>query len=65
MVVEKKVIGARRRRETDNLYFNTLCLFSQACVRIDCQRWYKVHVAGLFIVCCFVLLNRYWGINER
>ena len=29
-----------------NLYFGTLCLFS--CVRIDRQRWYKVHVGGLF-----------------
>ena len=30
-----------------SLYFCTSCLFSQ-CVRIDCQRWYEVHVGGLF-----------------
>jgi len=29
-----------------SLYFDILCLFS--CVRIDYQRWYKVHVGGLF-----------------
>jgi len=29
-----------------SLYFSTSCLFS--CVRIDCQRWYEVHVGGLF-----------------
>jgi len=29
-----------------SLYFNTSCLFS--CVLIDCQRWYEVHVGGLF-----------------
>ena len=29
-----------------SLYFLTSCLFS--CVRIDCQRWYEVHVGDLF-----------------
>jgi len=29
-----------------SLYFSTSCLFS--CVHIDCQRWYEVHVGGLF-----------------
>jgi len=29
-----------------SLYFGTSCLFS--CVRIDCQRWYGIHVGGLF-----------------
>jgi len=29
-----------------SLYFGTLCLFS--CVRIDCQRWFEVHVGGMF-----------------
>ena len=36
----------RGRRETVSLYFSTSCLFS--CVRIDCQRWYEMHVDGLF-----------------
>jgi len=30
-----------------SLYFSTSCLFS--CVRIDCQRWYEMHVGGLLI----------------
>jgi len=29
-----------------SLYFGTSCLFS--CVSIDCQRWYQVHVGGVF-----------------
>jgi len=28
------------------LYFSTSCFFSS--VRIDCQRWYEMHVGGLF-----------------
>ena len=36
----------RGRREMVSLYFGTLYLFP--CVRIDCQRWYKVHIGGLF-----------------
>ena len=40
----------RGQREMVSLYFSTLCFFS--CVRIDCQRWYEVHVGGLF--------NRVW-----
>jgi len=35
----------RGQRETVSLYFSTSCLFS--CVRIDCQRWYEMHVGGL------------------
>ena len=29
-----------------SLYFSALCLFS--CVRMDCKRWYEVHVGGLY-----------------
>jgi len=42
----KKRMGQRGRRERVSLYFSTLCLFS--CVRIDCRRWYEMHVGGLF-----------------
>jgi len=42
----KKRMGQRGRRERVSLYFSTSCLFS--CVRIDCQRWYEIHVGGLF-----------------
>jgi len=42
----KKRMGQRGRRERVSLYFSTSCLFS--CVRIDCQRWYEMHVGGLF-----------------
>jgi len=42
----KKRIGQSGRRERVSLYFSTSCLFS--CVRIDCQRWYEIHVGGLF-----------------
>ena len=46
MFAGKKRIGQSGRRERVSLYFSTSCLFS--CVRIDCQRWYEVHVGGLF-----------------
>jgi len=36
----------RGRRERVSLYFGSSCLFS--CVRIDCQRWYEMHVGGFF-----------------
>ena len=39
-------MGQRGRREKVSLYFSTSCLFS--CFRIDCQRWYEMHVGGLF-----------------
>ena len=39
-------MGQRRWRKRVSLYFSTSCLFS--CVRIDCQRWYEMHVGGLF-----------------
>jgi len=42
----KKRMGQRRWRERVSLYFSTSCLF--CCVRIDCQRWYQVHVGGVF-----------------
>jgi len=44
----KKRMGQRGQRESlrVSLYFSTSCLFS--CVRIDCQRWYEMHVGGLF-----------------
>jgi len=41
----KKRMGQRGRRERDSLYFSTSCLFS---FFIDCQRWYEMHVGGLF-----------------
>ena len=31
-------------REMVSLSFSTSCLFT--CVRMDCQRWYEVHVGG-------------------
>ena len=46
MLAGKKRIGQRGRRERVSLYFSTSCLFS--CFRIDCQRWYEMHVGGLF-----------------
>ena len=42
----KKRMGQRGQRERVSLYFSTSCLFS--CVRIGCQRWYQVHVGGVF-----------------
>ena len=42
----KKRMGQRERRERVSLYFSTSSLFS--CVRIGCQRWYQVHVGGVF-----------------
>ena len=44
--VGKKGIGQRGRRERVSLYFSTSFLFS--CVRNGCQRWYQVHVGGVF-----------------
>jgi len=42
----KKRMGQRGLRERVSLFFSTSCLFS--CVHIDCQRWYEIHVGGLF-----------------
>ena len=46
MFAGKKRMGQRGRKERVSLYLSTSCFFS--CVRIDCQRWYEVHVGGLF-----------------
>ena len=46
MFAGKKRMGQRGRRERISLYFSTSCFFS--CVRIDCQRWYEMHVGSLF-----------------
>ena len=46
MFAGKKRMGQRGWREKVSLYFSTSCLFS--CVRIDFQRWYEMHVGGLF-----------------
>ena len=44
-------------------YFGTSCLFS--CVCIDCQRWYGVHVSGLFnlVWVQFAYLVRTFGLT--
>ena len=39
-------MGQRGWRERVSLYFSTSCLFWY--VRIDWQRWYEMHVGGLF-----------------
>jgi len=44
--VGKKRISQRGRRVRVSLYFSTSFLFS--CVRNGCQRWYQVHVGGVF-----------------
>jgi len=41
-----------------SLYFGTSCLFS--CVRIDCQRWYEMHVGGLFDLVWVRVANLVW-----
>jgi len=44
----KKRMGQRGWRERVSLSFSTSCLFKFSCVRIGCQRWYEMHVGGLF-----------------
>ena len=46
MFAGKKRMGPTEQSERVSLCFSTSCLFS--CVRIGCQRWYEVHVGGVF-----------------
>ena len=63
MFAGKKRMGQRGRMERVSLHFSTSCLFS--CVRIDCQRWYKMHVGGLFDLVWVRVANLVWNFGLR